>query len=196
MNKRGFAVSIVLYSMVFLIVTILYMLLGIEKTRYTVNQNVRDNIMVQLNDQIEDNRVCEWENDTESNLSSCTATSAATRDAMINDPQEGDVYYTCQSVGNYTRHVDAWVNYVQTETVGGSTVRSSETVYDSASFDYDYDPVTYQITKSAYDKMMEWCSSTITSCENAHSTETDFFCECNATPEYSYTRTTNTYVCK
>ena len=50
MNKKGFAISIILYSVVFLIITILYMLLGILKTRYTVTDNLRDTIIEQLNE--------------------------------------------------------------------------------------------------------------------------------------------------
>lgn len=42
MNKKGFAVSIILYSIVFIIVTILYMLLGIVKTRYEVTLKERE----------------------------------------------------------------------------------------------------------------------------------------------------------
>ena len=50
MNKKGFAVSIILYSIVFLIVAILYVLLGIEKSRYTVNKEIRESIINQINE--------------------------------------------------------------------------------------------------------------------------------------------------
>ena len=49
MNNKGFAISIVLYSIVFLLISIFYMMLGILKTRYTVNNNLRDAIVEQLN---------------------------------------------------------------------------------------------------------------------------------------------------
>ncbi len=49
MNKKGFAISIVLYSIVFLLVTIFYIMLGILKTRYTVNDGLRKGIMDELN---------------------------------------------------------------------------------------------------------------------------------------------------
>lgn len=49
MNKKGFAISVILYSVVFLIIAILYMLLGLTKTRYTVNKNLRDNLVNELN---------------------------------------------------------------------------------------------------------------------------------------------------
>ena len=53
MNKKGFAVSIILYSIVFLIVTILYILLAIEKNRYTVNKEIRNSIISELNENVE-----------------------------------------------------------------------------------------------------------------------------------------------
>lgn len=51
MNKKGFAISVILYSIIFLIIAILYMLLGLTKTRYTVNKNLRDNIVNELNEE-------------------------------------------------------------------------------------------------------------------------------------------------
>lgn len=51
MNKRGFAISVILYSIVFLIIAILYMLLGITKTRYTVNKGLRESIVNDLNEE-------------------------------------------------------------------------------------------------------------------------------------------------
>lgn len=51
MNKKGFAISVILYSVVFLIIAILYMLLGLTKTRYTVNKNLRDNVVKELNEE-------------------------------------------------------------------------------------------------------------------------------------------------
>lgn len=49
MNKKGFAISVILYSIVFLIIVILYMLFGIVKTRYTTAKNLRENIVNDLN---------------------------------------------------------------------------------------------------------------------------------------------------
>ena len=51
MNKKGFAISVILYSIIFLIIAILYMLLGITKTRYTVSKNLRDNLVKELNEE-------------------------------------------------------------------------------------------------------------------------------------------------
>ena len=51
MNKKGFAISVILYSIIFLIIAILYMLLGITKTRYTVSKTLRDNIINELNEE-------------------------------------------------------------------------------------------------------------------------------------------------
>ena len=50
MNKKGFAISIVLYSIVFLLITILYMILGTLKTRYHINSDLRNSIMTELNE--------------------------------------------------------------------------------------------------------------------------------------------------
>ena len=44
MNKKGFAITIILYSIIFLIVSILYILLGIVKTRYVVESDLRKNV--------------------------------------------------------------------------------------------------------------------------------------------------------
>ena len=50
MNKKGFAISIILYSMVFLLISIFYLLLGIVKTRYTVTNNLRNDLMEKFNE--------------------------------------------------------------------------------------------------------------------------------------------------
>ncbi len=50
MNKKGFAISIILYSVILLIIAILYMLLGIEKNRTDTSEKLRNNIIEQLND--------------------------------------------------------------------------------------------------------------------------------------------------
>ena len=52
MNKKGFAISIVLYSLVFLLISILYMILGVLKARYHVENDLRDAIVQELNDSI------------------------------------------------------------------------------------------------------------------------------------------------
>ena len=52
MNKRGFAISIVLYSLVFLLISILYMILGILKARYNVENDLRNSIIQELNSSI------------------------------------------------------------------------------------------------------------------------------------------------
>lgn len=49
MNKKGFAISIVMYSIVFLLITIFYIMLGILKTRYNVSNNLKEEVMEQLN---------------------------------------------------------------------------------------------------------------------------------------------------
>ena len=49
MNKKGFAISIILYSVVFLIIGIFYILLGIIKARYNVSNDIKNNIINKLN---------------------------------------------------------------------------------------------------------------------------------------------------
>lgn len=49
MNKRGFAISIILYSLVFLLITILFMILGILKTRYNVSSDIRESVIDEIN---------------------------------------------------------------------------------------------------------------------------------------------------
>ena len=49
MNKKGFAISIVMYSIVFLLITMFYIILGILKTRYNVSDNLRNTIIEELN---------------------------------------------------------------------------------------------------------------------------------------------------
>ena len=49
MNNKGFAISIVLYSIVFLLISIMYMILGVLKTRYHINNDMRNDIMETLN---------------------------------------------------------------------------------------------------------------------------------------------------
>ena len=45
MNKKGFAISVVLYAMVILIIGVLYLLLGIVKNRYMVGDNLKYDII-------------------------------------------------------------------------------------------------------------------------------------------------------
>ena len=49
MNKKGFAISIILYSVILLIIAILYLLLGIEKNRTNTSEELRDNILSNYN---------------------------------------------------------------------------------------------------------------------------------------------------
>ena len=49
MNKKGFAISVILYIIVFFIITIFYVLLGIVKARYNTNSNLRDSVVTKLN---------------------------------------------------------------------------------------------------------------------------------------------------
>ena len=49
MNKKGFAISIILYSIVFLVIAILYLILGVMKTRNDNNTKMRNEIINQMN---------------------------------------------------------------------------------------------------------------------------------------------------
>lgn len=49
MNKKGFAISVILYAVVFIIITIFYILLGIIKSRYSVSNDLRNSIFNDLN---------------------------------------------------------------------------------------------------------------------------------------------------
>lgn len=51
LNKKGFAISIILYSIVFVIITVLYIILKIIKTRYQVTDGLKNDIREQLNSQ-------------------------------------------------------------------------------------------------------------------------------------------------
>lgn len=51
LNKKGFAISIILYSIVFVIITVLYIILKIVKTRYQVTEGLKNDIREQLNSQ-------------------------------------------------------------------------------------------------------------------------------------------------
>ena len=49
MNRKGFAISVILYVIVFLIIAVFYILLGIVKSRYSVNNDLKNNISNTLN---------------------------------------------------------------------------------------------------------------------------------------------------
>lgn len=50
MNNKGFAISIILYSMVFLLITVLYIILGALKARYNTTTSIRSDIMQEFNE--------------------------------------------------------------------------------------------------------------------------------------------------
>ena len=49
MNKKGFAISVILYVIVFLIITIFYILLSIVKARYNTSNEFKETVMNDLN---------------------------------------------------------------------------------------------------------------------------------------------------
>lgn len=68
MNKKGFAISVVLYSIVFLLISVLYMIVGILKTRYHNENDLRDAIVEQLNESVDRIIICDRLTGTEGNL--------------------------------------------------------------------------------------------------------------------------------
>ena len=58
MNKKGFAISVILYSVVFLLISILYTITGVLKTRYHVKNDLRNAIVEQLNESINKRTRC------------------------------------------------------------------------------------------------------------------------------------------
>ena len=51
MNRKGFAISTITYVIVLLIISLLYILLGIMRNRYTINDDLRKNIVANLNNE-------------------------------------------------------------------------------------------------------------------------------------------------
>lgn len=49
MNKKGFAISVIIYSLVLVITSLLYMTLDMIKNRYDNEKKLRDNIEERLN---------------------------------------------------------------------------------------------------------------------------------------------------
>ena len=49
MNKKGFAISVILYAVIFVVIAIFYLLLSIIKSRYSVNSDLKNDIMLDLN---------------------------------------------------------------------------------------------------------------------------------------------------
>ena len=49
-NKNGFAISVILYAMVILVIGIFYLLLGIVKNRYTVGNNLKEAVISSMGD--------------------------------------------------------------------------------------------------------------------------------------------------
>jgi len=49
MNKRGFAISVILYSIVILVIGILYLLLGIVRNRYTIGDKLKSDVIDYVN---------------------------------------------------------------------------------------------------------------------------------------------------
>ena len=52
MNKKGVAISIIIYAIIFLVIAILDIILLIEKNKYNVNGELRENIIKELNENI------------------------------------------------------------------------------------------------------------------------------------------------
>ena len=66
MNKKGFAISVILYAIVFLIISIFYILLAIVKTRYNEADDLKKSIITSLNSM--ENVYSKLENDNPVNV--------------------------------------------------------------------------------------------------------------------------------
>lgn len=100
MNKKGFAISIILYSMVFLLISIFYMLLNIARNRYTVSTNLRESIIENMNTSLYDRiiRLCEDSSVTYvSKYKTSNGNPIDTPDGSGNEPV---CYYTSATTNN------------------------------------------------------------------------------------------------
>ena len=50
MNKKGFAISVILYSMVILVIGIMFLLLGIIRNRYNISDRLKQDVINYLNE--------------------------------------------------------------------------------------------------------------------------------------------------
>ena len=137
MNKKGFAISVILYSIVFLVVSIMFMLLGIVKTRYTVNDKLKQKIIEDIDDIV----------DISPNISSYTCTISGEKNDYVKDltisinvPDNKAVSYSFDGV-NYTNsnetiasHSGTYVGYFKdiNNNIGNCSVDVvSKTIYRS-----------------------------------------------------------------
>lgn len=93
-NKKGFAISVVLYTMVILIVGIFYLLLGIVRNRYFVEDDLKQVII----DDIEDIEECtDWIQTSTIYTDECTS---------YGNANTGTLYSTCSSspVWKFTKY--------------------------------------------------------------------------------------------
>ena len=101
MNKKGFAISIILYSMVFLLVSIFYMLLGIAKNRYTVSTNLRESIIENMNTSLYDRIMRLCEDPSVSYVDKYKTSNGAAIDTPNGTGSEQVCYYTSTDSNNY-----------------------------------------------------------------------------------------------
>lgn len=100
MNKKGFAISIILYSMVFLLVSIFYMLLGISKNRYTVSTNLRESIIENMNTSLYDRIMRLCEDTSVSYVNKYKTSNGAPIDTPNGSGNEQVCYYTSSNTEN------------------------------------------------------------------------------------------------
>ena len=153
MNKKGFAISVILYSIIFLIISILYMLLGITKTRYTVNKGLKDSIVRDLNTQRIDT---DFVSDESCEITGNTTDYTPNLVLSINVTNNYGLKYKYDS-GDWKNentinvdHAGVYLGYFQ-DTKGGvgtcSVDVASKTMYryrDCASNDYMYSDYYYE----------------------------------------------------
>lgn len=120
-NKKGFAISIILYAIVILAIGILYIMLSINKSRFKVNERLQNDVekgiiesKVTIN--------CLWEESfNRKDVFTCTPSEQKI------DPEVGEEYVTCDE-----KHTGLY-RYVRSS----ATCANSSTIPEYAS-DYQY----------------------------------------------------------
>lgn len=106
MNKKGFAISVVLYSIVFLLISVLYMIVGILKTRYHNESDLREAIIEQLNESVDKIIICNRMTGTEGNLAVGDAFKCDVNGDGISNEETEKFYYISNYYSQSTKKFD------------------------------------------------------------------------------------------
>ena len=163
MNKKGFAISVILYSIVFLIIAILYMLLGIVKTRYTVNSSLKESIINDLNNEREgydflSNEECIITGSSPDFVTDLTLT------INVNNGKSYKFDNNSWSSNNtiLVNHAGIYIGYFKDNRGGGGSCSidiKSKTIYryrDCADDDYLYDEGNNNVIGCKFTKDEQW----------------------------------------